>query len=316
MELPLRCLFTDPTIAGLAQHIGYDVSLHTYRYMSEVPQWTCLVPAQPKGTRTPLFFVGGYQNPDDTLQVLWRFIPHLDLDQPVFGLRPRWAEGTGEGYDSVNEMVVEFLAELRTIQSKGPYLLGGHCVGGVVALEIARQLMLEGEEVKLLALLDTERPTKRRALLADIRLKQRRAMRMGEQISEILKPMGRSRGEVIQDLVHRKLGKTSAAHSANPATKRFEELKIEYRRLAYSHSLARYPGRITLFVNQEQFRYDPDLGWKGVAEGGLNVHELPGDHHTVLTLHGRDFAKNLGRCIDEVQLGPGHQADRIQIGAS
>ena len=128
MELPLRCFFTDPTIAGLAQHISYDVSVQAYRYMSEVPQWTCLVPAQPKGTRTPLFFVGGYQNPDDTLQVLWRFIPHLDLDQPVFGLRPRWAEGTGEGYDSVNEMVVEFLAELRTIQSKGPYLVGGHCV--------------------------------------------------------------------------------------------------------------------------------------------------------------------------------------------
>ena len=79
--------------------------------------------------------------------VLSRLIPHLGLDQPVFGFRPRWMEGDGAPYASVEEAAQEFLAELRTVQQKGPYLLGGATrVGGVVALEIARLLMAEGGE--------------------------------------------------------------------------------------------------------------------------------------------------------------------------
>src|SRR5690606_30375396 len=42
-----------------------------------------------------------------------------------------------------------YLQEIRTIQPEGPYLLGGACLGGVIAVEMARQLQAEGEQVAI-----------------------------------------------------------------------------------------------------------------------------------------------------------------------
>ncbi len=123
MDLPLRSIFLDPTIAGLASHIAYDAALGGYRYSAEIPEWNCLVPVQPRGTRTPFFFITGYQNPDDTLQFLTPLIQYFGKDQPVFGFRPRWTFG-GADYESVEEMAREFLKELRAVQPRGPYHAG------------------------------------------------------------------------------------------------------------------------------------------------------------------------------------------------
>ena len=108
-NLPLRCIFLHPTVAELASHISYDAATQSYRYTSEVPKWSCVVPVQPRGRRTPLFMVAGYQNPDDTFLALSQLAPHLGMDQPLFGLRPRWIEGN-DGYATVEEMAREFVA--------------------------------------------------------------------------------------------------------------------------------------------------------------------------------------------------------------
>jgi thioesterase domain-containing protein/acyl carrier protein len=303
VELPLRSLFLEPTIEGLARHIRYDVEAQSYRYVAEIPHWTCLVPAQPRGSRTPLFFVGGHQNPDDPLLVLSRFIRHLGFDQPVFGFRPRWIEGTAQGYTSVEEMALEFLAELRTVQPRGPYLLGGFCIGGVVAMETARLLLKEGEEVRLLMLLDTERPTALRAFLANLRLFLRRCRHISGALRDLVLPHDRSRGRVVIDLIRRKLASRQPV-AQDPVvattTEALHEQRTAYRRLIYASSPMTYPGRLTLAINAAQHRFDPDMGWKEMALGGLDIHCLPGDHDTVLTMHGKEFAELLRRCIDEV----------------
>jgi thioesterase domain-containing protein len=48
-----------------------------------------------------------------------------------------------------------YVKELRRVQPHGPYFLGGYCMGGTVALEMAQRLTAQGEEVALLALFDT-----------------------------------------------------------------------------------------------------------------------------------------------------------------
>ena len=84
-----------------------------------------------------------------------RLIPHLGLDQPVYGFQPRWLDGHSERYSGAEEVALEFLAELRAVQPKGPYLLGGDCAGGIVAIVMAQELLRQGEEVRLLVLFDT-----------------------------------------------------------------------------------------------------------------------------------------------------------------
>jgi thioesterase domain-containing protein len=48
-----------------------------------------------------------------------------------------------------------YVQEIRRVQPHGPYFLGGYCMGGTVALEMALRLTQMGEKVALLALFDT-----------------------------------------------------------------------------------------------------------------------------------------------------------------
>jgi thioesterase domain-containing protein len=316
IDLPLRCIFVEPTIAGLAKHIRYDVSTYTYRYVSRVLRWSCLVPGQPLGSRTPFFFLAGYMTPDDAQLMLSRLSFYLGLDQPVFGFRPRWLEDGGKGYSSVEEVVGEFLEELRTCQPKGPYLLGGHCVSGVVALEIARQLIREGEEVKLLALVDTERPTSIRSFWANMDLLSKRRRHIAEVVAEIIRPNDRSRKDLLSDLLRRKLGIAQPGQAGGAQPDRLSAMRIAYRRLIFKHSLEKYPGSITLIVNEQQHQRDRDFGWKGFAEGGLAIHELPGDHDTLMTLHGKKLSQLLLNCIDDALPESGRQSQFSRNGGT
>ncbi|HEY1580407.1 MAG TPA: amino acid adenylation domain-containing protein [Terracidiphilus sp.] len=305
MDLPLRCIFIHPTISELSNHISYDAATHSYRYTSELPKWSCLVPVQPRGGRTPLFFVAGYANPDETLLLTSQMIAHLGMDQPLFGLRPRWIEGN-EGYATVEEMAREFLAELRTVQPKGPYLLGGHCVGGVAALEVAQLLLQEGEEVKMMVFLDTERPTALRTFLVELFYLRKRIEHILEVISEIVHASRGARSEMIRKLVHRKLREKD----------RFYESKVGYRRQLYHHTPKRYPGRITLIVNEEQARSDRDLGWTGIAQGGLDIHTVPGSHFTVMDRHAKEVALAILKAMREAVVEPLHeQPERTEVNA-
>ena len=297
IDLPLRSIFLEPTIEGLASHIRYDASTHTYSYKNEVPRWKCLVVGQPKGNRVPLFLVAGYQGPDDTLLVLSRILPHLGSDQPVYGFKPRWIDDNQESYSSVDEAASDFLAELRVVQPEGPYLLGGYCVGGVVALEMARRLLEEGEEVGLLALIDTERPTSMRAFLADARLACRRGKHMLSVISQIMRAEHGPRLRAAIDLVRRKMGVRKARDVEHGTTNDFYRSKISYRRLVYGHNTKTYPGQITLFINEIQHRFDPTMGWRGVAAGGLVIKKVPGDHLTMLTENAKEFCAMLSASL-------------------
>ena len=82
---------------------------------------------------------------------------------------------------SLPEIAADYVTEVRKIQPHGPYVLGGFCVGGAIAVEMASQLQAAGEEIGLLVLLDPRfgRP---RGLRADLwritrALRERRLMR-------------------------------------------------------------------------------------------------------------------------------------------
>lgn len=297
MDLPLRSIFVYPTIAGLASHISFEPSNRRYSYTSELPQWKSLVPAQPQGSRTPLFFIAGYQNPDDALLVLSRLIPHLGKDQPVFGFRPRWAAGDGDVYATVEDMAREYLVELREIQPSGPYLLGGYCLDGITALEMARLLEQEGEEVKLLALVDTERSTLARVIRMNLLFFMERLIHIKDVLAELTQAKGGARVRMIGRLIARKLGASGSAEEREKD--RFFQCKVRYRRLLYNHTPARWPGRITLIGNEEGMRRDHDFGWGGYFEGGVDIHMVPGDHDTILTEHGNKLAQIILKSIDE-----------------
>jgi thioesterase domain-containing protein len=243
------------------------------------------------GSRTPLFFVAGYQSADDTLLVLSRLIPQFGRDQPVFGFRPRWIEGGAE-YTSVEEMARECLAELRAVQPKGPYLLGGHCLGGIAALEIARMLTADGEEVKLLFLVDTERPTPSRRAAFKLHYLRLWPKNIAAVLSDIVHASGAERLQKIRGVIRRKI-----------EPDQFYKSKVRYSRMLLNHSPDPYAGRIAVIVNQEQAQHDKDLGWSGFPECDLEIYSAPGSHSTMFTEHVKHVAQVILKCMDEAMPG-------------
>jgi pimeloyl-ACP methyl ester carboxylesterase len=77
---------------------------------------------------------------------------HLGPDRPVYAIQ---ASTSGKLPASAEEMAARYVADVKALQPRGPYFLGGYCMGGTVAFEMARQLRSAGEEVGLLALVDT-----------------------------------------------------------------------------------------------------------------------------------------------------------------
>jgi amino acid adenylation domain-containing protein len=97
----------------------------------------------------PFFFMhGDFAGSGFYVQTIAR---HLAPGQPMYALRPQRPGGPV----SIEEMAAANVELIRSVQPRGPYMLGGNCNGGAVAYEMARLLRLAGEEVSLLALVNT-----------------------------------------------------------------------------------------------------------------------------------------------------------------
>jgi thioesterase domain-containing protein len=101
--------------------------------------------------KTPFFCVHGGTGNVASFPKLAR---GLGQDQPFYGLQ--W-DGLRElkGTTTIAAMASRYLIDVRSVQPRGPYLLGGQCIGGLIAQEMARQLLAQGEQVSLVVMYDS-----------------------------------------------------------------------------------------------------------------------------------------------------------------
>jgi thioesterase domain-containing protein len=114
-----------------------------------------IVPLQASGTRTPLFLVHPGDGDVLAYPVLARL---LGPDQPSYALRARGIDDGRATPSSLPELAAEYVEAVREVQPYGPYALGGFCLGGPIAAEMANQLAAAGEETAALILLDPRFP--------------------------------------------------------------------------------------------------------------------------------------------------------------
>src|SRR6202051_2534882 len=139
---PLSVLFQAPTVEKLADLIRKD---------GWSAPWTSLVPIQPGGSKPPFFCVhGGGGN----ILIYRELARHLGADYPFYGLQARGLDGSGEYLTTTEAMAESYLREMRELQPEGPYYLGGFCMGGQVAFEMAQRLVRDGQPVNLLFVID------------------------------------------------------------------------------------------------------------------------------------------------------------------
>jgi amino acid adenylation domain-containing protein len=274
-----------------------------------------LVPGRLRGSRVPLFLVAGFQSPDDTLMVMSRLLPHLSTDQPLYGLKPRWVDG-GELYSCVEEEAREYIAEVRSAQAHGPYLLGGYCLGGVVAFEMARQLMAEGEQIGLLALIDSERPTKARTVAANIVIGIERAQRIASSLRDAVRFNDPSRSGPARNRIRRKFGMGRPETEEIIREKLYVDCKVRYQQIIREYEPKEYPGRVTLLVSEQAYRLDRAKGWDRIPIGELVIEKLSGDHLTMFTEHGKELAALLTESIKAAAIENGQKTECVEVSAS
>jgi len=126
------------TIEGLADIVRQEV---------EPSPRSLLVPIQPDGCRPPFFWACGYSSDI--------YLPRLlEQGQPLYGLLNQCHDGNRAVYSRLEDIAAHHIQEIRAVQPRGPYYLGGFCFGGMVAFEMAQQLKRQGQEVALLFLVD------------------------------------------------------------------------------------------------------------------------------------------------------------------
>ncbi|MGA9009849.1 MAG: alpha/beta fold hydrolase [Xanthobacteraceae bacterium] len=84
---------------------------------------------------------------------LKEFARSLGPEQPLVAVAPHGVKGERVP-PSLEEMAAERLSQILDFQQQGPFRLGGHCVGGMVALETARLLVAGGHDIQMVAMID------------------------------------------------------------------------------------------------------------------------------------------------------------------
>ncbi|MFL6123532.1 non-ribosomal peptide synthetase, partial [Actinophytocola sp.] len=139
-ELDVMALFSAPTVAALAAgDPAPDGALGV------------LLPLRVSGSRPPLFCV------HPVLGLSWTYaglLTSLGPDTPVYGLQSRGLRGDEPCPASFDEIVGDYLDQIRSVQPEGPYHLLGWSFGGLVAHALAGRLERHGERVDLLVVLD------------------------------------------------------------------------------------------------------------------------------------------------------------------
>lgn len=274
---PTDTLFHAPTIALLAARLQED---------GAPPQQRSLVPLQPLGDKPPLYFVHGYGG---SVFDLLAMRPHLPPDQPAFGLQAIGWDGQEDRHTELDEMAAHYLREIRRFQPDGPYYLAGFSLGGLIAYELAQQLLAQGQDVAMLAPIDSNPfrhtlPLGVKMAINGPYLASRLATRVG-QIRRL--PLAEWPGYLRRRWDT--LGRLSGDY---------------YESVVSNSQMQRYPGKIDLFVTERGEDEDArtQVAWDRLARDGVVRHRLDGDHAGIMA-PGRvaDLIGKLRRVLHERQ---------------
>jgi amino acid adenylation domain-containing protein len=308
VNLPLTTLLTSPTLAsqgrvfrkaGAVDKVPTSGAVRAESVVDEemlpatLPhnQWSPLVPIQPEGSRAPLICVHAMGG--NVLNYL-QLARGLGKDQPVWGLQARGLDGITRPLRTINEMASLYRDEIRRQFPQGPYFLCGGSMGGMIAFEVAQQLIADGAEVGLLGLFDTYGPNNRFFEIERGGSLQRIHYRWRDRWVRAMALDVRGQWNMVWSAFKRRLVRVNEAAETSwcrlrgialPHGLRYRELERANMRAFYRYEAKPYPALITLIraeVQPYELNKSRDLGWNSVAQGGIEIVDIPGTHDTLI----------------------------------
>lgn len=285
ISLPLARLFEAPNIEKLAlllaQHDGSE------------SHWNSLVPIRPKPGKPNLFLVHGAGGN----VLLYREIAEaIGPDTSVYGFQSQGLDKRARPLRTIEEMAAHYVKELLNFQPHGPYHLGGYCMGGSVAFEMARLLRAQDRSVGLVALLDSYNliTVKRsgRSNKGFKRFRQKISFHLGNlahlktrDLPGYLGEKGRMAIELARASLSARFSKIRSSQH-NGTDEKGAEVMIQAinDQAVWEFDPNPVAGIITVFRPKKNYDFMPDqhLGWAGVAPDGIDLITLPVNPHALL----------------------------------
>ncbi len=302
----------NPTVEALAAEIVHEV----------IDESASLLTIQEHGSRTPFFYLHG-----DLLGggfYTLKLSRALGADQPLYVLPPQQI-GHPSQMPSIERMASVHLKAIRTVQPKGPYIIGGFCLGAIVAYELAQQIIASGETVEMLVLID-----------AEPRDKPLQAVRwVCETLGEWLRwddttqldrfkqwALVRAKfawwwkldiAEKLRSAMRKIRNRTTSALSRNrPTISTAQDDPMPERDVASSFLWAAtgyrpkpYCGPMSVLLSEDLLERGDhlDRAWRRLAHKAA-VFQLKGSHLECITAHVGPLAETIDRCLQKVAVNP------------
>lgn len=146
-------------LSQLGERTGKHLSLATMLKATTVAELAILIdakqgsaPVRARGGTTPLFMI---HDGSGQTAIYHALAARMDDGRPVLGIEPDRYAGGPYMHTGVTDMARAYVARVRKVQPQGPYLLSGLDAGGVIAFDMACQLQAMGEQVALVAIIDS-----------------------------------------------------------------------------------------------------------------------------------------------------------------
>jgi thioesterase domain-containing protein/acyl carrier protein len=312
-KLSLTSFFQVPTVEQLANVLSNEVQL---------APWSSLIPIQPNGSKPPFFWVHG----EASDAFLSRY---LDPDQPLYGILHQSHDGQPARYTTVQDIAAHYLSEIRTVQPQGPYFLGGYCFGAMVAFEMAQQLKNQDEKAAFLVLLspcslrhdqfmnhlprNTSGASTHGRLSRDNfsrHLQNLKLLRPQDRLTYVLKKVKGATMLWLMEAVREIAEKLylGLGYRLPPSLRSRYRMDI-YDKANRAYVPEVYPGRLIIY--KDKGSSDPRV-WGAFAAGGFEIHEVPGDHFSVLTdrsveIWGKQLSADLHRAQSDLRESEGRE---------
>ncbi len=268
-ELPPVTIYQARTIAALAALLEQPTA----------PRFPALVLLKPGARKPPVFLAHGLGG---SVMDFFQPVRHIDSDHPIYGLQARGIDGLDEPLECIEDMAEFYLNAVRELQPRGPYVLIGYSLGGLVALEMAQRLSAGGEQIALLAMLDAY-PHMRYLSFGQ------RARLIARQAKRGLRALGDLSGSASY--------KPPAGVSLTPAMQRVRDsayLALTRYRPRFFHGKMKF---VRAAIGSG-FPSNAAAVWASLVED-VDVETVPGDHLGMIATHFEELASVLSRYLRE-----------------
>ncbi len=261
-----------------------------------------LVTLEKEGSKPPLFIVHGGRG---VITNFHRVAAEFKGKRPVCGL---WLNKSGTEWEhpvTIEQIAAAYVRDIFEEWPNGPYNLAGHCIGGVIACEMAGQMMEQGAEIASLILIDpivkggSLEPAEDDSTMAGRAVNEFRNLPPGGFEPwirfKIRRKLLHIRNKYAFRIYHVSKGKISRFIFGFAPVQQF--LSFIRKKYKYRH----YHGKIHYLVPEQSKDYSERsiAAWKDMADK-VSVHRIGGSHSSMLSeVHTASLAKTIDGCMEE-----------------